>query len=285
MKKLLLLLVTFTLAVSSRAAVGGIVPDGPSIEAMIYHHKVMSAALSQRLSEELVNDSFHGESEKQTCLFRLTSDELDKLYRNFDIVNAIINGAYTGVHTYTTYNNIKDYLVRYKKLLSDYNSKLLLKGFFWDSDVEKVVGNTCKIIDDLSSGTSDVWEGYMKLAALLTANEVIDQVTNTKIECTTANVIAILDQINGDLDDMRTKIYEHYCELYMYLAVRLGYYNKKIYQARDLNDILNDALGRWGNVAIGNILHPNANLGYGALMGHERDNIDEDEDEDDDYDE
>ena len=69
----------------------------------------------------------------------------------------------------------------------------------------------------------------------------------------------------------------------MYLAVRLGYYNKKIYQARDLNDILNDALGRWGNVAIGNILHPNANLGYGALMGHERDNIDEDEN--DDYDE
>lgn len=280
MRKIFVLIVLMSLAVSSKAAFNGFIPDAPSLEAMIYHHKVMAAELNLRKVEETVNDSLHGESKTQTGVFRMTSDELDKLYRNFDIINTVIQGAYAGVHTYTTYRDIKKYLDLYKKLIEDYDSKLFRKGYFWNTDVPKIVGNTTDIVKELSQGTSDIYNGYMKLAAMLTTNEAIDKITGTKIECTTANIISILDQINGTLDNMRSEIYKHYSDLYLYLAVRLGYYSKRVYNAKDLNDILHDAFDRWSNVAIGQIVYPHRNLGYGGLMGHEKDILEGSDDDD-----
>ena len=72
-------------------------------------------------------------------------------------------------------------------------------------------------------------------------SEIISGVRN----CTTADLMLILNDINTSIDEIVVSIRGAYMELWAYMTVRMGFWKKDYFLARSIKDIANDALGRW----------------------------------------
>lgn len=211
------------------------VPTDPlSLEAMISNHKTVRAMLELRaLAEEGVL-AYHKKSMNTMQDYAAVNKKLDRYKKCFDIIDLILNGTATGFHAYNSFNNCKRNLAAYYKLLDTYNKEILLHGAVWTSDT--IILNTSqRAVERVYKGASQLWKSYIELS------EIVSGVRN----CTTSDLMIILNDINNSIDEIDGSIRHSYMELWAYMTVRMGFWKKEIYMAKSVKDIANDALGRW----------------------------------------
>lgn len=228
-------LVSLCLLFFSREAKAIDIPTDPaSLEAMIYNHKTVKAMLELRvLAEEGVN-AYHKKSMRTMEDYAAVNKKLDRYRKCFEIIDLILTGTATGFHAYNSFGNCKRNLTAYYKLLDTYNREILLHGAIWTSDT--IILNTSqRAVEGVYKGASQLWKSYVELS------EIISGVRN----CTTSDLMIILNDINNSIDEIDSSIRNSYMELWAYMTVRMGFWKKKFYMARSVRDIANDALGRW----------------------------------------
>jgi len=259
-----ILLISIGLLVVPQEVMAIDIPSDPaSLEAMIHNHKTVKAMLELRtLAEEGVR-MYHKESMKTMEDHAAVNRKLDRYRKCFDIIDLILGGTATGFHAYNSFGNCKRNLAAYYKLLDTYSKEILLHGAVWTSDT--IILNTSqRAVENVYKGASQLWKSYIELS------EIVSGARN----CTTSDLMLILNDINSSIDEIEGSIRRSYMELWAYMTVRMGFWKKEIYMAKSVKDIANDALGRWlGNsVAAFECLErhqsfQHAPLGGGGIIG------------------
>ncbi len=240
--------------------------DPASLEAMISNHKTVKAMLELRaLAEEGVR-AYHKKSMKTMEDYTSVNKKLDRYRKCFDIIDLILNGTATGFHTYNSFGNCKRNLSAYDKLLDTYKKEILLHGAVWSSDTI-ILNASQRAVEGVFKGVSELRKSYLELS------ELVSGVRN----CTTSDLMIILNDINDSIDKIESSIRHSYMELWAYMTVRMGFWKKEFFMARTVKEIATDALGRW----LGNSVQAfqcleqhrsfrHAPLGGGGIIGGRR---------------
>lgn len=254
------------LFVSHEAKALDVPTDPASLEAMIHNHKTVKAVLELRLLAEEGVHTYHKKSMRTMEDYASVNKKLDRYRKCFDIIDLILNGTATGFHAYNSFENCKRNLSSYHKLLDTYNKEILLHGAVWSSDTI-ILNASQRAVEGVYKGVSLLRKSYMGLA------ELVSGVRN----CTTADLMEILNDINGGIDGIDSSIRNSYMELWAYMTVRMGFWKKSFFMARTVKEIAADALGRWlGNsVKASECLgqhqsYKHAPLGGGGIIGGRR---------------
>lgn len=104
----------------------------------------------------------------------------------------------------------------------------------WTSDTT-ILHISRRGVERVNEGLKQMKKSYVDLS------EIISGVRN----CTTADLMLILNDINTSIDEIVVSIRGAYMELWAYMTVRMGFWKKDYFLARSIKDIANDALGRW----------------------------------------
>ena len=64
-------------------------------------------------------------------------------------------------------------------------------------------------------------------------------------ECSTAELLTVLDNINNSLDLIEKHLNNAYFQTWRYIQLRMGYWKEKVYRTRTKAEILEDAFSRW----------------------------------------
>ena len=237
--------------------------DPGSLEAMIANHKTVRTVLEVRAISELGVYTYHKETSKKITDYREIEQKLDKYKRCFEIVDLILNGAATAIHGVNTYNSIKHNIKGYWNLIDTYNEKILSHGAVWSSDT-LIVNTSVRAVKEVEKSVKDLYQSYLDLSLIISGAS----------ECTTANLMVILNSINESMDHIDYTIYHAYLDIHTYLTIRLGYWKKEIFMARTIKEIVRDSYTRW--LAAGDEAHnclqekksvTHAPLGGGSLIG------------------
>lgn len=212
--------------------------DFLSVEALIDDHKRVRSALLARSGIEQANELLHQYSKDSNVEYKDINAELDKYQKAFDVIDVIYNGGSTALNVYNTYDDVKDRVVKLKKLIEDFAEKCTLKGNILSSDT--LIINTCKrTIDTAGDDGKELVKSLAELAAYATGAE----------HATTEDLMRIMGAINESLDHIRESVDHAYYVIWKYVTIRTHYWKKEIYRAKDLNDMANDAFSRWRNAS------------------------------------
>lgn len=242
------------------------VDDAASLEAMIENHKAVRTVLEVRAISELGVYTYHKETTKKITDYREIEQKLDKYKRCFDIVDLILNGTATAFHGVNTYKSIKRNITGYWNLIETYNEKILSHGAVWSSDT-LILNTSQRAVKEVEKSVSNLYKSYLDLSLIISGAS----------ECTTANLMVILNSINESMDHIDYTIYHAYLDIHTYMTIRLGYWKKEIFQARTIKEIVKDSYTRW--LAAGDEAHnclqakksvSHAPLGGGSLLGGRR---------------
>mgnify|MGYP001647766187 FL=1 len=241
--------------------------DPLSLEAMIDNHKTVRTVLDVRAIMELGVYEYHKESSKKITDYRKIEDQLDKYKRGFEILDLVLQGTATAFHGVNTYHSIKRNMEGYWKLVDTYHDKILSHGAVWSSDT-LILNTSSRTVDEIKLETENLYKSYMDLSLILSGAS----------ECSTANLMKILNSINESMDQIDYAIYHAYLDIHTYMTIRLGYWKKEIFMARGIKEIVKDSYTRW--LAAENEAHAciqekkpfsHLPLGGGSLIGGRKD--------------
>ena len=68
-------------------------------------------------------------------------------------------------------------------------------------------------------------------------------------ECSTSDLLLVLDDINNSMDNIEMHLNRSYFETWRYIQLRIGYWKAKVYRSKNIQEIANDAFGRWRNAS------------------------------------
>ena len=227
-------LIVLFLLLPREASASSMPTDPASLEAMIHNHKTVKAVLELRVIAEEGVRAYHRKSMKGMEDHEAVARKLDKYRKCFEKIDFILNASATGFHTYNSFQKCRKNLTSYYKLLDTYTKEILLHGGVWTSDTT-VLYTSRRAVEGVSHEANRLWKSYGELAAVVTG----------KRNCTTADMMLILDDINLCIDGIEASIRNAYMELWAYMTVRMGFWKKDYYLARSIKDIAGDALGRW----------------------------------------
>lgn len=77
-----------------------------------------------RSTLEYSNKLLHEYSSKETTNYKDINVDLDK-YTRVDVIDVLYQSLRTGMNTYSTYENVKERISDYKKLLNDFNEQVV----------------------------------------------------------------------------------------------------------------------------------------------------------------
>lgn len=216
------------------ANAGGMPTDPGSLEAMVYNHKTVKAMLELRFLAEEGVYAYHKKSMKKAEDWADVNKKLDKYRKCFDKIDFILKATSTGFHAFDAFNSCRKNISAYYKLLDTYTKEILLHGAMWTSDTT-ILYISQRGVEGVNDGLKQLKKSYLELS------ELLGGVRN----CTTADLMIILDKINTSVDEIEYSIRNAYMELWAYMTVRMGFWKKDYFLARSVKDIANDALGRW----------------------------------------
>lgn len=262
-----ILAIILLLFLSPRKIMAVDIPTDPaSLEAMIHNHKTIKAMLEIRFLAEEGVQAYHRKSMKAMEDHAALNKKLDRYRKCFDIIDLILNGTATGFHAYNSFGNCKKNLEAYYKLLETYRKEILFRGAIWTSDTI-ILHASQRAVEGVYKGASQLWKSYAELS------EIVLGVRN----CTTADLMMILNDVNTSIDEIESSIRKSYMELWAYMTVRMGFWKKEIYMARTIREIAQDALGRWLGSSIKALecleqrkSFQHAPLGGGGIIGGRR---------------
>ena len=226
-----LLLFLMLLPVVSRAQYSF---DATSVEAYINDHKKQRSLLLARSTLEAGNTLLHEYSADATHDYKELNVDLDKYTRAFDVIDVIYQSVRTGMNVYSTYNTVTDRIGDYRRMLEDYNDKVLKRGKFEVSDT-LILSVNLRLIDKVADEGKQLYRSVSELALYVTGAAA----------CSTSDLMLLLESINNNLDNIEVHLNKAYFETWRYIQLRMGYWKSKIYNAQTKEQISRSALERW----------------------------------------
>ena len=208
--------------------------DVGSVEAYIADHKTQRSILLARATLEQSNNILHEYSADAAEDFKILNFDLDKYTRAFDVIDVMYNSLRTAMNVYSTYNTVSDRITDYKKLLNDYNEKILQRNRIVLSDTI-VITISMRCINRILDESKTLYKSVSDLVLYATGAAA----------CSTSNLLMVLDCINYSLDNIKMHLNSAYFDTWRYIQVRIGYWKESVYRNKPRSVILEEAFGRW----------------------------------------
>lgn len=160
--------------------------------------------------------------------------DLDRYTRAFDVIDVMYQSLRTALNVKSTYTAVSERIADYKKLLEDFNEKVLKRGTVELADAQILMINE-KAIRDIADDGEHLYKSVSDLVLYATGAAA----------CSTSDLLMVLEAINTSLDDIERHLNRAYIETWRYIQVRIGYWKSKIYRERTKQEIINGAFGRW----------------------------------------
>ena len=208
--------------------------DIVSVEAYINDHKKQRSLLLARSTLEYSNQLLHEYSRKEVVGYKELNIDLDRYTRAFDVIDVMYQSLRTVLNVKNTYHSVSDRIGDYKKLLADFNEKILKRGRIEPSDALILTINE-KAIRDIAQEGEQLYKSVSDLVLYATGAAA----------CSTSDLLMVLEAVNRSLDSIERHLNRAYIETWRYIQVRIGYWKEKIYRARTKREILDGAFGRW----------------------------------------
>ena len=208
--------------------------DVVSVEAYINDHKKQRSLLLARSTLEYSNQLLHQYSRKEVGEYKEVNIDLDRYTRAFDVIDVMYQSLRTVLNVKNTYTTVSDRIGDYKKLLEDFNEKILRRGRIEPSDALILTINE-KAIRDIAQEGEQLYKSVSDLVLYATGAAA----------CSTSDLLMVLEAVNKSLDVIERHLNRAYIETWRYIQVRIGYWKEKIYRARTKQEIIEGAFGRW----------------------------------------
>lgn len=208
--------------------------DVVSVEAYINDHKKQRSLLLARSTLEYSNKLLHQYSRKEVDGYKEVNIDLDRYTRAFDVIDVMYQSLRTVLNVKNTYTTVSDRIGDYKRLLEDFNEKILRRGRIEPSDALILTINE-KAIRDIAQEGEQLYKSVSDLVLYATGAAA----------CSTSDLLMVLEAVNKSLDDIERHLNRAYIETWRYIQVRIGYWKEKIYRARTKQEIIEGAFGRW----------------------------------------
>ena len=210
--------------------------DIPTVEAYIADHKTQRSLLLARSTLEASNKLLHEYSSTANKEFKDINIELDKYSRAFDVIDVLYQSLRTSLNTYTTYENIKDRISDYKKLLQDYKRRCLDRGSIVSTDTLIISVNRIALAR-ISREGENLFKSVSDLVLYATGAAA----------CSTSDLLLVLNSVNNSMDNIRRHLNTAYFDTWRYIQVRIGYWKAHVYRAKTIRQMADDAFKRWRN--------------------------------------
>lgn len=208
--------------------------DVASVEAYIADHKAQRSLLIARATLEESNSILHGYTKESTLDYKNINEELDKYTRAFDVIDLLYQSLRTGMNCYTTYNTISDRITGYKDMLENFNRKCLSRGDIVTTD-SLIITINLHMLQKVADEGDNLYRSVSDLILYASGAAA----------CTTADLMAIVTNINNSLDNIQKHLNKAYFETWRYIQVRIGYWKRQVYRAKTKQEIIEGAFGRW----------------------------------------
>ena len=123
-----LLITAVLLALLPRVAQAQWTFDIVSVEAYINDHKKQRSLLLARSTLEYSNQLLHEYSRKEVGGYKELNVDLDRYTRAFDVIDVMYQSLRTALNVKSTYTAVSDRIGDYKRLLEDFNEKVVKRG-------------------------------------------------------------------------------------------------------------------------------------------------------------
>ena len=208
--------------------------DVTSVEAYINDHKKQRSLLLARSTLEASNKLLHDYSSTANVEYKDINVELDKYTRAFDVIDVLYQSLRTSLNTYDTYETVKDRVSDYKKMLSDFKTKCLAKGKVVSTDTLIITINM-RALEKIAQEGDNLYSSLSDLILYATGAAA----------CSTSDLLLVLNSINTSLDNIKAHLNSAYFDTWRYIQVRTGYWKAKVYRSKNIQEIANEAFGRW----------------------------------------
>ena len=208
--------------------------DIPTLEAYINDHKSVRSMLLARSTLELSNSLLHDYSKTAAVEYKELNVDLDKYTRAFDVIDVLYNSLRTSMNAYDTYNTVSTRIRDYKKLLEDYNEKVLKRGKYSIADT-LIISVNYRMIDNIYKEGQELYKSLSDLALYATGAAA----------CSTSELMMVMNSINYSLDRIELYLNRAYFKTWQYVQLRMGYWKESIYRSKTRREILDGAFGRW----------------------------------------
>ena len=208
--------------------------DVGTVEAYIADHKNQRSLLLARATLEQSNKILHGYSADAAKDYKELNFDLDKYTRAFDIIDLLYQSLRTSMNVYSTYNTISDRITDYKKMLSEYNEKVLKRNRMELADTI-IIKISYRCIDRIGKEGQNLYRSVSDLLLYATGAAA----------CSTADLMLVLESINTGLDNIRFLLNSAYFDTWRYIQVRIGYWKESVYLPKSRSLLLEGAFKRW----------------------------------------
>lgn len=208
--------------------------DVGTVEAYIADHKNQRSLLLARATLEQSNKILHGYSADAAEDYKELNFDLDKYTRAFDIIDLLYQSLRTSMNVYSTYNTISDRIIDYKKMLSEYNKKMLKRNRMELADTI-IIKISYRCIDRIGREAQNLYRSVSDLLLYATGAAA----------CSTADLMLVLESINTGLDNIRFILNSAYFDTWRYIQVRIGYWKESVYLPKSRSLLLEGAFKRW----------------------------------------
>lgn len=229
-----LLITAVLLALLPRVAQAQWTFDIVSVEAYINDHKKQRSLLLARSTLEYSNQLLHEYSRKEVGKYKDLNVDLDRYTRAFDVIDVMYQSLRTALNVKSTYTAVSDRIGDYKRLLEDFNERIVKRGRIDPADALILKINE-QAIRDIAHDGEQLYRSVSDLVLYVTGAAA----------CSTSDLLMVLEAVNRSLDNIERHLNRAYIETWRYIQVRIGYWKEKIYRTRTIREIADDAFGRW----------------------------------------
>lgn len=208
--------------------------DIASIEAYINDHKKQRSLLLARSTLEYSNRLLHEYNRDATVEYKEINIDLDKYTRAFDIIDVMYQSLRTVLNAKDTYTSVSERIGDYKEMLDEFNDKVLKRGKAEPEDLRIITINE-KAIEDIAHDGEHLYKSFSDLVLYATGAAA----------CSTADLLVVMESINGSLDDIERHLNRAYFETWRYVQVRIGYWKEQVYRRKTVREMAEDAFSRW----------------------------------------
>src|SRR5574344_1388232 len=208
--------------------------DVVSVEAYINDHKKQRSLLLARSTLEYSNKLLHSYSNDATKAYKELNVDLDKYTRAFDVIDVLYQSLRTSLNAYSTYEGVSDRSSDYKKLLDDYNKKVIKRKRISLADTI-LIGINRRAIENIAKEGEYLYKSVSDLVLYATGAAA----------CSTADLLVVLESINTSLDNIERMLNSAYFETWRFVQLRIGYWKEQVYRTKTKQQMIDDAFGRW----------------------------------------
>lgn len=213
--------------------------DVMSVEAGIRDHRRLRSKLQLRASMEAANEILHKAAKESVGDNFNISAELDKYDRYFDMIDLVYTTFQVGFNTRQNYRKISSRVHDFAYLYRRYYEICLSHGDVYDSD-RRLLTSFLNMFIEIQEEGQDIYDGM----------EMLWMYAVGQMNCTTVQLINIITEIDRHFTHVYEIMDSYYQVLLRYMLNRVGLWDARLFQARTLSEVAQDAFDRWKRTAL-----------------------------------